>query len=96
MIPGVDCQRTLNLRVTAVRVQFELRRFAGTHRLARIYMVLRGLYGLWPGIWVERLRCWVPEIAVLGGTNLHGIDLQAVSKHKSHNINKMRFATLSK
>ena len=59
MIPGVDCQSAFNLCVTAVRVQFELRRFADTHRLARIYMVLRGLYGLWPEIWVERLRCWV-------------------------------------
>jgi hypothetical protein len=64
MIPGVKCQSAFNLRVTAVRVQFESRRFADTHRLTKIYMVLRGLYGLWPGIWLRRLRCWVGRTSI--------------------------------
>ena len=59
MIPRVDCQSAFNLRVTALRVQFVSRRFADIPRLARINMVLRSLYGLWPDSWLRWLRVWV-------------------------------------
>ena len=32
------------------------------------------------------------DVAGLGGTNLHGVDLQVILKHNSHIINKLRFA----
>ena len=86
MIPGIDCQSVFNLSFTAVRVQFELRRFADTHRLPRIYMVLRCFIQPSAGY-------LTPEVAGLGGTNLHQRRNELFAKHNLLIMKDLCFAT---
>lgn len=56
-------------------------------------MILKGRLGITPFLPCGLTRrSTFSDVEGLGGTNLHEVDWQAILKHNSHIINKLRFA----
>ena len=99
------------LSIQAPGAELLLREFIFSPHLWEVFSLLQATICMQNGYFVKPLNLSPPAagpttspatlispencVTGVGGTNLHGIEFQGITKHKSHIINKLRFAITS-